>query len=347
MSLSSITYQIHGTSKNTLISSDSLNDIIQDQSNIVFITDEMVMSHHSAFFSDKKTIVVPYGEKNKNLETLSILLEKFLNLKLERGYRIVGVGGGMITDLTGFAASIYKRGVRFGFVPTTLTAMVDASIGGKNGINIGDVKNIVGTVSQPEFIHIQTQFLQSLPKSMWSDGFAEIIKHALIGNEVLCNDLLASRIEDYSSDEVRLEKLIFDNISQKVKLVEQDPFDTGIRNSLNFGHTLGHTLEKKLNLTHGQAVAVGMNFASWLSTKTSTLTYNEYEMILQLLSRYNLPLYQEFDLDAVFESLLNDKKKQDENIRFVLLENIGKSVIHNIDITSLKSYISTWKNLQS
>jgi len=110
---------------------------------------------------------------------------------------------------------------------------------------------------------------------------------------------------------------------------------------------LGHALEKKLNLTHGQAVAIGMNFASWLSTKTSTLTYNEYEMILQLLSRYNLPLYQEFDLDTVFESLLNDKKKQDENIRFVLLENIGKSVIHNIDTTSLKSYISTWKNLQS
>lgn len=347
MSHYSATYEIQGASTKTLISTEPLSAVTASDANVIFITDTQIHFHHPAFFKGKNCIIIPAGESHKSIDTLKYILDEFIRLKIDRSSIVIGVGGGMITDLCGFAASIFKRGLKFGFIPTTLTAMVDASIGGKNGINFGLIKNMVGTFSQPEFIHIQPQFLTSLSDASWTDGFSEIIKHAAIGNIDMFNSLASSDLNHYRNNIDALTDLIFQNISFKSKLVEQDPYDSGMRNMLNFGHTLGHALEQSLGISHGKAVAIGMHFASWLSMQRTSFSHEEYEEVCRVLNKYQLPSYLNFDTDSVFDLLLHDKKKQGENIRFVLLEKIGKPVFQHLDSATLKSYISEWKNNQS
>jgi 3-dehydroquinate synthase len=249
----------------------------------------------------------------------------------------VGVGGGVITDITGYAASVYMRGIRFGFIPTTLLAMVDASIGGKNGVDVGIYKNLVGTIRQPSFILHDLVFLNSLPQSEWINGFAEIIKHACIRDAAMFRELETNSLKRYQGRKVLVCKLIQRNALLKTKVVQQDEFEKGDRKLLNFGHTLGHALENQYELSHGQAISIGMTYACNISKQI--MGFKEPGRVVSVLEKYGLPTYVKFDKQKVFHALKMDKKRERKEMSYVLLEKIGKGVIKTISLDQLEKII--------
>jgi 3-dehydroquinate synthase len=301
--------------------------------NTVLVTDDHVFNHHEKKFARWNTIVLKPGEKFKVQETADAVISQLLDAGADRTTMLVGVGGGVITDLTGYVASVYMRGIRFGFVPTSLLAMVDASIGGKNGVNAGRYKNMVGTIKQPEFIFFDPAFLKTLPDGEWQNGFAEIIKHAAIRDNALFRQLETNNISSYQRNKALLSGVILRNVMLKTKVVMSDTYETGERKLLNFGHTLGHALENNYKLSHGEAISVGMSFAALLSNQYTG--FKQAERVIELLNHYGLPTGLRFDKDKVFETMRHDKKKNSEGIDFILLEKIGKAVIRKIPFTDL------------
>jgi 3-dehydroquinate synthase len=256
---------------------------------------------------------------------------------------LVGVGGGVITDLTGYIASVYMRGIKFGFVPTSLLSMVDASIGGKNGIDVGEYKNMVGLIKQPSFLFYDLSLLKTLPDAEWSNGFAEIIKHACILDAKTFSVLAQHNISKVKRNKVLLREIILTNIKLKAGVVKKDEFEIGDRKLLNFGHTLGHALETQYELTHGQAISLGMIFASWLSEKI--LGFKDTELIERVLINYGLPTRGAFDVKKVFKILKMDKKRINKDMNFVLLQKIGKGFIHKIAVDTLQDELIGFNKL--
>jgi 3-dehydroquinate synthetase len=230
-------------------------------------------------------------------------------------------------------ASVYMRGITFGFVPTSLLAMVDASVGGKNGIDVGAYKNMVGTIRQPSFLLFDASLLETLPDTEWRNGFAEIIKHASIKDTPLFKELEQSNLAYYQKKKTHLAALIRRNVLLKTKVVQQDEFEQGGRKLLNFGHTLGHALENQYDLSHGQAISIGMAYASSLSKKING--FKSAERVIALLGQYGLPTSIESDKDKVINVLRMDKKKVKDSVNFILLEKIGKAVIKEISINEI------------
>ncbi len=306
-----------------------------DQRNTIIITDENIFHAHSKRFKNWSTIVLKPGEEFKVQETADSVISQLLEMGADRKTTLVGVGGGVITDMTGYIASIYMRGIRFGFVPTTLLAMVDASIGGKNGIDVGLYKNMVGVIRQPAFILHDMIFLNTLPQSEWENGFAEIIKHACIKDAAMFKELETNNFINYQERKKIICELVQRNAILKTKVVQQDEFETGDRKLLNFGHTLGHALENQYELSHGQAISIGMTYACHLSQQRSG--FAETERVVRLLEKYNLPTYASFNRKKAFEVLQKDKKKVRDEISFVLLRKIGKGLIKNIPMAELKN----------
>ena len=306
-----------------------------DQRNTIIITDENIFNAHSKRFKNWSTIVLKPGEEFKVQETADSVISQLLEMGADRKTTLAGVGGGVITDMTGYIASIYMRGIRFGFVPTTLLAMVDASIGGKNGIDVGLYKNMVGVIRQPAFILHDMIFLNTLPQSEWENGFAEIIKHACIKDAAMFKELETNNFINYQKRKKTICELVQRNAILKTKVVQQDEFETGDRKLLNFGHTLGHALENQYELSHGQAISIGMTYACHLSQQRAG--FAETERVVRLLEKYNLPTYASFNRKKAFEVLQKDKKKVRDEISFVLLQKIGKGIIKNIPMAELKN----------
>jgi 3-dehydroquinate synthase len=299
----------------------------------VFVTDENVFAAHEKQFKKKNVIVLKAGEEHKNQTTVDSVIRQLIEMEADRKTILVGVGGGVITDITGYVASIYMRGVLFGFVPTSLLAMVDASIGGKNGIDVGVYKNMVGIIRQPSFLLFDTSLLQTLPDDEWRNGFAEIIKHASIKDAAMFKQLEQNDLCYYQKKKKDISDLVNRNALLKTKVVQLDEFEKGDRKLLNFGHTLGHALENQYELSHGQAISIGMAYASQLSQKSSG--FKNVDRILNLLNKYGLPTFTEFDKDKVINVLKMDKKKTKDSINFILLEKIGKAFIKEISVQQL------------
>ncbi len=224
----------------------------------IIITDSNIASLYPEICAYYNTIIISPGEGQKTLQTIEALATQLLQLGAYRKTALIGMGGGVITDMTGYLAASYMRGVSCGFIPTTLLGMVDAAIGGKNGVNVGMHKNILGTIRQPSFIHFDTSFLNTLPHAEWSNGFAEIIKYACVFDKGLFDELSSHDIDFYKNDNNALQQLITKCIGWKNKIVLEDENENGSRKLLNFGHTAGHAFEKLYNLPHGQAIAIGM-----------------------------------------------------------------------------------------
>ncbi|MES2881708.1 MAG: 3-dehydroquinate synthase, partial [Bacteroidota bacterium] len=279
------------------------------------------------------TIVLKAGEEFKVQATSDTIIEQLIAFEADRNFLLVGVGGGVITDITGYAASVYMRGIRFGFVPTSLLALVDASIGGKNGIDVGVYKNMVGIIRQPTFILHDLVFLNTLPEAEWQNGFAEIIKHACIKDVAMFRVLQSHDISFYKKKKAETCALIQRNALLKSKVVQADEFERGDRKLLNFGHTLGHALENQYELSHGQAISIGMTFAASLSETISG--FKRKDDVANLLEQYALPSHATFDKEKVISVLKMDKKKTKDSIHFILLERIGKAVIETISIDQL------------
>jgi 3-dehydroquinate synthase len=318
------------------VSFAQLNKLV-GKGNGIIITDDHIFSKHKAKFKGWNVIVLKPGEQYKVQQTVDTVIDQLLELGADRKTVLVGVGGGIITDITGYVAAVYMRGLRFGFVPTSILAMVDAAIGGKNGIDVGVYKNMVGTIRQPSFLLYDYSLLSSLPKKEWINGFAEIIKHAAIKEVGMFKLLEQYSLKEFQRTKKLLAALIEANVKIKATVVQNDEFEQGERRLLNFGHTLGHAVENLYELSHGEAIAIGMTVATQLSEKLIAL--KESRRIIDLLDKYGLPTYAEYDKKKVFDVLKMDKKKVKDEMNYVLIEKIGRGVVKTIPLKQLEKII--------
>lgn len=312
----------------------------RSHSSYVIVGDTNTIKHCYPLISnllpeDSHIIQFPPGEGNKNISTCSTLWQQLLNLKVDRKTLVILLGGGVVGDMGGFIASTYKRGLDFVHMPTTLMAMTDSSIGGKLGIDFDHIKNAVGLFRNPKAVFIHLPFLGTLPDiEMWS-GFSEIVKHALIANNVLFRLLEGQTFENRP---LINSEVLYQSILVKKTLVERDPFESSVRKALNFGHTVGHALESyqlKQNqpITHGEAVALGMIAETYLSYKTGLILKDHHGQIQEFLHKIcNVANISDINKDEVFNYLLNDKKNESGKILFSLLNGIGSFSI-NKDIS--------------
>lgn len=275
-------------------------------------------------------ITIPEGEHNKTVESVVDIWQSLSALGARRNSVLVNIGGGLITDIGGFAASCFKRGIRCINIPSTLLAQVDASVGGKTGINFNDLKNEIGTFTIPEEVIIDNIFLASLPERQVLSGFAEMLKHALLADE----DHLAEAMQvDLSkvADEDFFE-LIKKSVAVKAAIVQSDPREKGLRKALNFGHTVGHAIEsiairKNLEIYHGDAVAYGMIAELYLSVKLLGFDEKHYEAVRKFI-RGKYPVYHPVDEpEELYELMLHDKKNEHDGVNFTLLRRPGEVVI--------------------
>jgi 3-dehydroquinate synthase len=265
-----------------------------------------------------KVLSIPSGEKSKSINQMMDLIEKLFDLKVDKNALIIALGGGVVCDIAGFLASIYMRGISLILIPTTLLAMVDASIGGKTAIDYKFSKNFLGSFYFPRAIFIETNFLSTLSKKEHFCGLAEIIKLGI----VYCEELL---------DRLSLGESILDVISKaagtKLELVELDPYDYGIRRLLNYGHTIGHALEacSLYEITHGEAVAIGCVVEAHLSYSSGYLPQKDFEIILGLFRDFDLKLPKSYSREKMESFLKMDKKNENGSAHFVMIEKIGKA----------------------
>ncbi|EIA07693.1 3-dehydroquinate synthase [Flavobacterium frigoris] len=272
------------------------------------------------------------GEENKNIETCVQIWNVLTELGADRKTLIINLGGGVVTDLGGFVSSTFKRGVAFIHIPTTLLSMVDASVGGKNGVDLGNLKNQIGVINTPNMVLIDTEYLETLPQNEMRSGLAEMLKHGLIYDKAYWEQFLDLKAIDF----VDLDELIHRSVAIKNEIVSQDPTEKHIRKSLNFGHTLGHAIESyflenenKTTLLHGEAIAIGMILESYISLDKELINADEYNLIKTTIkSIFEDVTILDNDIQPILELLIHDKKNEYGTIQFALIEGIGNIKIN-------------------
>ncbi len=302
-----------------------------------FVIDENVFRLHqknlSTFLSSEGNDLVykfPSGEKSKSFKQISELHKVMLENKLGRDTLVVAIGGGVTGDATGFAASIFMRGIPIVHIPTTLLAAVDSSLGGKTGINFNNTKNVIGSFYQPKFVLIDTNFFASLPEKEITCGLGEIIKYAYLTGQNFYDDVFLSFNYFYQKDFSKTEKLIANSISVKAEVVSSDEKETGLRKILNFGHTFAHAFESELHfkIKHGQAVLAGIICALYLSHEKGFINEKQLKKFLYLPKQIPLPAsLKKLDKEKLYRVMLSDKKNRDGKIKFVLLKNLGEILL--------------------
>ncbi len=307
---------------------------ITSKEHAVIVTDEHVFAAHRKKFKGWSTVILKPGEQYKVQQTVDVVIDQLIELGADRKTTLIGVGGGVVTDITGYVAGIYMRGIACGFVPTSVLAMVDASIGGKNGIDVGVYKNMVGLIRQPQFLLFDHAMLKSLPKTEWQNGFAEVIKHAAIRDAAMFKLLQQHKLSDFQKDPKLLASLIEKNVLIKTKVVVADEFEKGDRKLLNYGHTLGHAIENMYELSHGQAISIGMTYAAVISKQLKG--FKQLDELVNVLEKYGLPTFASFDKKKAFKVLQKDKKKDNLSINYILLEQIGKGIVQPLLFTQLE-----------
>jgi 3-dehydroquinate synthase len=335
-----------------ILFSDSFGTIIQNLSkNIIIVTDRhlnQIYGKKVKYFLEKsfnltvQIIEILPGEEQKTRKTKEFIEDEMFKRGMGRDTLLIAFGGGVVLDLASFTASTYLRGIKLILIPTSLLAMVDASIGGKGGVNTPFGKNLIGSFYHPEYVFIDPSFLDTLPKKEFLNGLAEIIKYALITSKDLFDELYEKK------SKLDLNELICRSLLIKKEIVEKDERDNGIRSILNFGHTIGHSLEllEDFELSHGEAISLGMIFASFLSLKKKFLEMEDFLKIFSLFKMYNYPLLlsQKVSWKRIGHTLSLDKKAENKNPRFILIEKIGKiaptpdnKVLHRVEVDELKS----------
>lgn len=279
-----------------------------------------------------ETFTFEAGEKNKTLSVVSELYEKLIHSKFDRNDMLFALGGGVVGDLTGFAAATYLRGISFIQIPTTLLACVDSSIGGKTGVDFKAYKNMVGAFHQPKLVYISLSHLNTLEERQLVNGMGEVIKHGLIKDKEYYNKLKTDHESILKKEPMVLRDMIARSCEIKKEVVETDPTEKGVRALLNFGHTIGHAVERCMDfkLLHGECVAIGMVAASYLSFMRGNLTLAEAEEIKETISAYRLPIAltdKKISAEEILETVFHDKKVDGDSIKFILLKEKGEAVI--------------------
>lgn len=306
---------------------------------VIVITDVNVDRLWGASLPAAERIVIGTGEAVKTLDTAAYIYRRLIEMEADRGVFLLGVGGGIVCDMAGFVAATYMRGVRFASAATTLLAQVDASVGGKTGVNFDGYKNMVGVFNQPVFVVCDPLVLQTLPAREIANGFAEIVKHAAIA-DARYFALLEDRAEAaLALGPDLLEEIVYASVAIKADIVNRDEREQGERRRLNFGHTLGHAIERATGAGHGEAVSAGMAAAARLSVKMGHLSAAEARRIEDLLVRLGLPVSAPTGPEAVFDALARDKKRLGSEILFVLLGGIGKSFVAPVPLSELRKML--------
>ncbi len=305
----------------------------------VIITDENIKKYYEKDFPDLPVITIGTGEGIKTLSSVEFILKELIRHSCDRSSFIVGIGGGVVSDIAGFAASIFLRGIRFGFVSTSLLSQVDASVGGKNGVNLDAYKNMVGVFNQPEFVICDIELLQTLPRDEISNGFAEIVKHALICDEDLFEFIENNREKAMVLDPPTIYRLVSDCVRIKSRIVQQDETESNERRKLNFGHTIGHAIEKIERAGHGRAVSMGMVAAARFSEERRMISEKDVSRIISLLQGLNLPTNFDYPPKAIISAAGKDKKKQGQDLFYVFLERIGQARVEKINFNKLNDFI--------
>ena len=305
----------------------------------IIITDENIKKYYQKDFPDVPILTIGTGEGIKTLATVETILKELIRYSCDRSSFILGIGGGIVCDITGFAASVFLRGLNFGFVSTSLLSQVDASVGGKNGVNLDSYKNMVGVFNQPEFVICDTDLLQTLPKKAISNGLAEIVKHALISDADMFDFIENNKQKALTLDDDTIFKLVATSVKIKSQVVQQDEKESGERRKLNFGHTIGHAIEKIEKAGHGRAVSMGMVAAARFSQAKHLIKQKDVLRIIRLLNDLNLPTSLDYNAKEIIRAASKDKKKQGSNLFYVFLEQIGKARVDEISFDEMNKFI--------
>ncbi|GHT11347.1 3-dehydroquinate synthase [Bacteroidia bacterium] len=309
----------------------------------MIVSSSNVLQHYAHGFGNYPVITIEDTELHKTLATIEKITEQLLALNADRRTFLLGVGGGIVCDITGFAASIYMRGCAFGFVPTTLLAQVDASVGGKNGVNFERYKNILGVFNQPQFVFCSPEVLTTLAPKDFVSGFAEIVKAAMIADDALFSFLEKNTESALQKSPQILEHLIFESVKIKADIVSQDEREQGLRRQLNLGHTFAHAIEKNSALSHGEAVSVGICLASRLSQQLGLMQEQDVLRVKNLLQQLSLPTSVNVGLETLLPAMFHDKKKEGNSIYLVLPRGIGQCEVQKMSLDELTMHTKNWK----
>ena len=298
---------------------------------IVVITDDFIPKEYlnvlKAKIPNPLIFEVPMGESSKSIETTYSIINGMIENNITRSALIIALGGGVIGDLSGFVASIYMRGIDFVQIPTTLLSQIDSSVGGKVGINSHKMKNSIGSFYQPKVVLIDPTTLKTLSKKEFSNGMAEMIKYGLIADKSLFYDILSKNVEE------DIEYYISKCIEIKRDIVIKDEFDLGIRQILNYGHTIGHAIEQDsaYTLLHGEAVSIGMTLMS--------MGFTYHNDLVRILNKYSLPLFYDYNTETIYNYIKTDKKVMNNKLNIIIVEEVGNGLIKTIDINKIKGYL--------
>lgn len=308
---------------------------IVSDSNVFPIYGSTIISALRAFGFSAVQYVFTAGEERKNIETYFEILNFLSENRISRSDLIIALGGGVVGDITGFAAATYLRGISYIQVPTSLLAMVDSSVGGKTAIDLPNGKNLVGAFKQPKLVVCDVSVLNTLPNHILIDGCAEVIKYGVLYDAALFNYLQETGIH------FDRETVVSRCISHKAAVVREDEFDTGARQKLNLGHTIGHGIEARSNFTisHGQAVAAGMAIVTKAAVSTGLCTASALTDLLKLLQQFSLPTGTAFNEQELFQSALSDKKRSGDSVNLIIPRSIGHCEIIATPISELESFI--------
>jgi 3-dehydroquinate synthase len=318
----------------------NLDSHLPDQP-LVIITDENVNTHYGHAFPKAPVISIGIGEQIKTLATVENILHRLVALGCDRSCFILGIGGGIVCDITGFVASIFMRGVDFGFVSSSLLSQVDASVGGKNGVNLSAFKNMAGVFNQPRFVICDPDMLKTLPKTEIANGLAEIVKHALIADAGMLTFIENNRTKALDLDPEIIFQLVSACVTIKARVVQLDEKESGERRKLNFGHTIGHAIEKLDPAGHGRAVSRGMAAAALFSAKKGLLASRDVGRISSLLHGLGLPTSLNYEAAQIIAAAGRDKKKQGDFLHFVFLDAIGSARVEKINFPELNAFIKS------
>ncbi len=308
---------------------EHVNEVLDFHGKVMIITDSGVPEIYQQIlksqFSNGYVTIIPQGESSKSLEMYEMICKRLLENNFSRKDMIIALGGGVVGDLSGYVAATFKRGMRFSSVPTTTLSMIDSSIGGKVAVNLGKVKNILGTFYHPEHVFIDINTLKTLPIRHYNNGLVEAIKVGLIADEHL--------FECFEADQLNIEKIIYRSLDIKRNVVEQDEKEQNLRKILNFGHTIGHAIESLTQLHdyyHGECVAMGM---------LKVIDDEQIrERLVKILQRFNIPLEVKLDIDEMMNMIQKDKKANGDEVTLVLLEGLGRARLVDVKIEIVRNY---------